>query len=95
LFADKKCQAEQDHLAVCKSVAPCPVVADPNVECLPVRSSHPPTRQQHQGCAVALETSFGVRLLVQQSAFAPMAVGQKCCWQSFAMSESNDLANVL
>ena len=93
LFAE--CQAEQDHLAVCKSVAPCPVVADPNVECLLVNSSHPPIRQQRQGCADALETSFGARLLVQQSAFAPKEVGQECCRQSFAMSESTDLVNVL
>ena len=95
LFADKEGQAKQNHPAVCKSVAPCPVVADPNVECLPVQSNLLPIRQQRQGCADALETSFGARLLVQQSAFAPKEVGQECCRQSFAMSESTDLVSVL
>ncbi len=65
LFADKERQAKHDHLAVCKSVAPCPVVADPNLECLPVRSSRLPIRQQRQVCADALETNFGAGLLVQ------------------------------
>ena len=65
------------------------------MECLPVQSSHLPIQQQRQGCADALETSFGERLLVQQSAFAPKEVGQECCRQSFAMSELIDLVNVL